>query len=365
MPGKPLAGKHSYDKTGCQGKNQGILQYLTDSARKLQEHRLLHKSDQVPLIPFKRGIVVVHPHLVHAGVNLPAGPVRVQQGIYGIFLVLKLHLKLAVLPGQLSLEGAVSNRCLFLLPLRPVSDDITVGVPCLKFRGRKEPVQIAHGYLHAKDSQHPAVLAEQWHGIGNHILISLVYLKRGTPVSQPFRAPVFRCRAPGLLEKIAVFFIDLQPEVPVSRGGNFHLFGYIPWADEHIQIFILAAVAVRIIIPEIQGGQGTVRLPLVRQYQEHAGGLCVVQGIQDLRRQRLQHAVRLSLIFQPVRTVKIPAYGIRMMAEISPDILHLVLQIIPAALYLFRKYAVLVGLCLFHHSPCHHKGHQKHALQYQ
>ena len=117
MSGKPLAGKHGNDKSGCHGKDQGILQNLADSARKLQEHRLLHKSDQVPLISFKRGIVVVHPHPVHAGVNLPAGPVRVQQGIYGIFLVLKLHLKLAVLPGQLSLEGAVSNRCLLLVLL--------------------------------------------------------------------------------------------------------------------------------------------------------------------------------------------------------------------------------------------------------
>ena len=266
MSGKPLAGKHGNDKSGCHGKDQGILQNLADSARKLQEHRLLHKSDQVPLISFKRGIVVVHPHPVHAGVNLPAGPVRVQQGIYGIFLVLKLHLKLAVLPCQLSLEGAVSNRCLLLVLLRPVSDDITVGIPCLKFRGGQEPVQIAYGYLHAEDSQHSAVLSEQGNGIGNHILISFVHLKRRTPVSQPFGPTVFHCRAPGLLEKIAVFLIYLQPEVPVGRGGYFHFFGYVPRADEHIQIFILAAVAVRIIIPEVQGGQGAVCLPFVRQY---------------------------------------------------------------------------------------------------
>ena len=55
-------------------------------------------------------------------------------------------------------------------------------------------------------------------------------------------------------------------EVPVGRGGYFHFFGYVPRADEHIQIFILAAVAVRIIIPEVQGGQGAVCLPFVRQY---------------------------------------------------------------------------------------------------
>ena len=74
---------------------------------------------------------------------------------------------------------------------------------------------------------------------------------------------------------------------------------------------------------------------------------------------KLTIAFVVSLVLQSVLLVSF------MVAEISPDILHLVLQIIPAALYLFRKYAVLVGLCLFHNSPCHHEGHQQHALQYQ
>ena len=142
--------------------------------------------------------MVVHPHLIHTGVNLPAvpaGTVPVCQGIYGVFLVFKFQLKLVVFPNQLSLEGAVSDRCLHLLHDVGVVagglgyvdlDDIAIGIPCLKFGRGKEPVQIAHGYLHAKDSQHPSVLSKQGNGIGNHILILLVNLKRRAPVSQPF-----------------------------------------------------------------------------------------------------------------------------------------------------------------------------------
>ena len=86
MTGKPHADKqrdNQSDAGGCQKCKKQQPLYLL---RKMQQNRLLHQPHQVPLLPFKRRIVVIHSHPAGTDINIVAA-VMVEQPVYPVLLI--------------------------------------------------------------------------------------------------------------------------------------------------------------------------------------------------------------------------------------------------------------------------------------
>ena len=286
----------------------------------------------------------------------------VHKPVNGIFLVLTGKIQGLPLLQHSLLHGAMGHGCPQLSLLISDPQNIPICVGCLQIGCWKEMIQVAYGYFHAEYGLNVSIRSKQRSGVCNDLLILRVDLKGRAPVSQPLGLAYLPGRLIWFCHKRLVGICHIQAEAPVCRGCNLHFLRHIPWSYQHIKVGVLPAAPVRIIVSEVQGRQGMIRiLPLLRDHKKCSRCFGAQHCIHDKGRHLLQDLVSL---FGICLCLKKLADLFHVIIQIRPDILHLIFQIIAAAIDFFREKAVLIGLSLFQNTSLHHKGCQQNALEY-